>query len=88
MRLYKYFFLLLFFSLSACQQTRDKNIVLAGGIPNTDLLRIAKSDIDEVIKLHQQALMQDLKQLMVKLYHRNPLPVSYTHLTLPTNREV
>ena len=72
MRLYKCFFLLLFFSLSACQQTRDKNIISAGDIPNTDLLRIAKSDIDEVIELHQQALMQDLKQLMVKLYHRNP----------------
>ena len=40
---------MLFISLTACQQTRDKNIISAEGIPNTDLLRIAKSDIDEVI---------------------------------------
>ena len=49
MRLYKCFLLLLFISLTACQQTRDKNIISAESIPNTDLLRIAKSDIDEVI---------------------------------------
>lgn len=34
--------------------------------------RLAKSDIDEVIELHQQVVMRDLKKLMVKLYKRNP----------------
>lgn len=34
--------------------------------------RLAKSDIDEVIELHQQAVMRDLKKLMIKLYKRNP----------------
>jgi hypothetical protein len=32
----------------------------------------AKSQIDEVIELHQQRLMQDLKTLTIKLYQRNP----------------
>ena len=44
----------------------------AANLSSAGLSRIAKSDIDEVIELHQQAVMQDLKQLMIKLYHRNP----------------
>lgn len=39
---------------------------------NDGIERLAKSDIDEVIELHQQAVMRDLKKLMVKLYKRNP----------------
>lgn len=39
---------------------------------NNGIERLAKSDIDEVIELHQQAVMRDLKKLMVKLYKRNP----------------
>jgi hypothetical protein len=38
-----------------------------GGLPN-----IAKSNIDEVIEIHQQVVMHDLKKLMIKLYLRNP----------------
>lgn len=34
--------------------------------------RLAKSDIDEVIELHQRIVLRDLKKLMVKLYKRNP----------------
>lgn len=34
--------------------------------------RLAKSDIDEVIELHQHAVLRDLKKLMIKLYKRNP----------------
>ncbi len=34
--------------------------------------RLAKSDIDEVIEVHQQAVMLHLKRLMFKLYKRNP----------------
>jgi hypothetical protein len=44
----------------------------AADLSSAGLSRLAKSDIDEVIELHQQAVMQDLKQLMIKLYHRNP----------------
>ena len=33
---------------------------------------LAKSQIDDVIELHQQRLMQDLKTLTLKLYQRNP----------------
>ncbi len=39
---------------------------------NGGLSRLAKSDVDEVIEIHQKAVMQNLKQLMVKLYKRNP----------------
>ncbi|MEC9315375.1 MAG: hypothetical protein VYB22_10855 [Pseudomonadota bacterium] len=46
--------------------------VTASGNSNNGLERLAKSDIDEVIELHQQVVMRDLKKLMVKLYKRNP----------------
>lgn len=39
----------------------------AGGIE-----RFGKSDIDEVIELHQNTVINDLKTLMIKLYRRNP----------------
>jgi hypothetical protein len=39
---------------------------------NGGLTRLAKSDIGEVIEIHQKAVMLDLKKLMVKLYKRNP----------------
>lgn len=39
---------------------------------NGGLTRLAKSDVDEVIEIHQKVVMQDLKQLMFKLYKRNP----------------
>ncbi|GAB4290648.1 MAG: hypothetical protein Kow0083_03540 [Methylophaga sp.] len=50
--------------LSAC--------ATGSGNQNQGIERLAKSDIDEVIELHQQAVMRDLKKLMVKLYKRNP----------------
>lgn len=40
------------------------------GSPN--ISSFAKSNIDDVIELHQQRLMQDLKTLTIKLYQRNP----------------
>lgn len=43
-----------------------------GQSANNGIERLAKSDIDEVIELHQQAVMRDLKKLMFKLYKRNP----------------
>ena len=39
---------------------------------SSGLARFAKSDIDEVIEIHQQRLMSDLKLMMYKLYMRNP----------------
>lgn len=44
----------------------------AAGNSKNGIERLAKSDIDEVIELHQQVVMRDLKKLMVKLYKRNP----------------
>lgn len=44
----------------------------AGNSQGGGIDRLAKSDIDEVIELHQQAVMRDLKKLMIKLYKRNP----------------
>jgi len=60
------------FLLTACSQTTSKENMSAASLSNAGMSRIVKSDIDEVIELHQQAVMQDLKQLMIKLYHRNP----------------
>jgi hypothetical protein len=40
--------------------------------PSQGISRLAKSDIDEVTEIHQSAVMADLKDLMIKLYKRNP----------------
>ncbi len=53
--------LLLCLSLLACKQT-----------PPPQLAQFGKSTVDEVIELHQQRVMQDLKTLTLKLYRRNP----------------
>ena len=58
--------------LSACFQKPHKDTMAAADLSDAGMFRLAKSDIDEVIELHQHAVMQDLKQLMIKLYHRNP----------------
>lgn len=44
------------------------------------LSSFAKSNIDDVIELHQQRVMQDLKTLTIKLYHRNPSQRHDRHL--------
>lgn len=44
----------------------------ASGSQSNGIERLAKSDIDEVVELHQQAVLRDLKKLMIKLYKRNP----------------
>jgi len=62
----------LFFILSACFQTPYKDKMAAADLRDAGMSRLAKSDIDEVIELHQHAVMKDLKQLMIKLYQRNP----------------
>lgn len=40
--------------------------------PPPQIAQFGKSTIDEVIELHQQRVMQDLKTLTLKLYRRNP----------------
>lgn len=57
---------LLFFALLLC------GCMTAAGNSQNGIERLAKSDIDEVIELHQQVVLRDLKKLMVKLYKRNP----------------
>lgn len=44
----------------------------SNGQPDPGVSRLAKSDIDEVIEVHQQVVMAQLKRLMFKLYKRNP----------------
>lgn len=59
--------------------------VLSGCVadPNTgqpNISSFAKSNIDDVIELHQQRVMQDLKTLTIKLYQRNPSQRHDRHL--------
>lgn len=62
------FALLLCLILFGCTQAKP----VTSDPVNTGISRVGKSDIDEVIELHQHAVIRDLKQLMLKLYHRNP----------------
>lgn len=41
-------------------------------LPPPQIAQFGKSTVDEVIELHQQRVMQDLKTLTLKLYRRNP----------------
>ncbi|HET8808389.1 MAG TPA: hypothetical protein VFM76_08420 [Methylophaga sp.] len=41
-------------------------------MPPEPLAQFGKSTVDEIIELHQQRVMQDLKTLTLKLYRRNP----------------
>lgn len=59
-------------SITACSHTPEKQKIAAANLTDAGFSRLAKSDIDEVVELHQQAVMQDLKKLMIKLYYRNP----------------
>lgn len=58
--------------LTACNHNPSPKKIAAANLDDAVVTRLAKSDIDEVIEIHQQHLMRDLKQLMVKLYRRNP----------------
>ncbi len=73
MRLFKLALLSIFILvITACSQTPGKPKIAAANLTEAGVSRLAKSDIDEVVELHQQAVMQDLKKLMIKLYYRNP----------------
>lgn len=63
---------LLCLNLIACNSMQAKPKVVASDPNEAGIARLAKSDINEVVELHQRAVMQYLKSLMVKLYKRNP----------------
>lgn len=58
--------------LSACTVMQPNQNVVATHPDDAGISRWGKSDMDEVIEVHQRAVMTDLKALMVKLYYRNP----------------
>jgi hypothetical protein len=62
------FIVVVTFFIAACSSTSpvtEKQV-------NSQLSRLGKGDIDEVVELHQKHVLQQLKTLMVKLYKRNP----------------
>ncbi len=64
--------LVLSLMLTACSTIPTSHHMDAANLGSAGVSRLAKSDIDEVVELHQQAVMQDLKTFMIKLYKRNP----------------
>ncbi|OUR64991.1 hypothetical protein A9Q79_04845 [Methylophaga sp. 42_25_T18] len=58
--------------MSACTNVQPQQKVVASDPDDSTFSRLAKSDIDEVIELHQRTVMKHLEQLMIKLYKRNP----------------
>ena len=72
MRLYKFAVLLFCLSLSSCINTKPEQKVVAADPDEAGISRLAKSNIDEVIELHQRIVITHLKRLMIKLYKRNP----------------
>lgn len=60
--------------LTACSHNPNATKVVAADPDSGGLERFAKSDIDEVVELHQRTIIYDLKLLMGKLYRRNPNP--------------
>jgi len=72
MKQYRFLILLIVTVLSACSHAPTENKLVATD-PDTDgIERLVKSDIDEVIEIHQRTVIRDLKKLMLKLYRRNP----------------
>lgn len=59
-------------NLSACTVMQPNQNIVVDDPENAGVSRWGKSDMDEVIELHQRAAMENLKALMVKLYYRNP----------------
>lgn len=72
MRLYKVVVLLCCLSLFSCVNTKPEQKVVAADPDDAGIERLAKSDVDEVVELHQRIVIGHLKQLMIKLYKRNP----------------
>ncbi len=58
--------------ISACTANETKSTAVEPQQKSSAIERLAKSDIDEVTELHQRIVLGHLKQLMIKLYKRNP----------------
>ena len=56
--------------LNGCQHQPSSSLTQENN--DIRLTRLVQSDIDEVIALHQQAVLQQLQEMMLKLYRRNP----------------
>ena len=65
----------------------NKTLLITGGtgtFGNAVLARFLGTDISEIRIFSRD----EKKQEDMRLAYNSPKPVSYTHLTLPTNREV
>jgi hypothetical protein len=58
--------------LTACSVTAIQRKDGSSSVRSFSLRDLAKSDVDEVIEIHQQAVIDSLKTLTLKLYRRNP----------------
>jgi hypothetical protein len=70
----RFSFLIFIFSVlvSGCNHNPNEPKVVAADPDSGGLERFGKSDIDEVVELHQRTVIYDLKLMMAKLYRRNP----------------
>ena len=58
--------------LAACSSPAIQRKDGSSSARSFSLLDLAKSDVDEVIEIHQQAVLATLETLTLKLYRRNP----------------
>lgn len=58
--------------LVACTSPAIQRKDGSSSVRSFSLRDLAKSDVDEVIEIHQQAVIDSLKTLTLKLYRRNP----------------
>ncbi|MHB1092998.1 hypothetical protein [Thiobacillus sp.] len=58
--------------LAACNSPAIQRKDGSSSVRSFSLRDLAKSDVDEVIEIHQQAVIDSLKTLTLKLYRRNP----------------
>jgi len=58
--------------LAACSSSAIQRKDGSSSVRSFSLRDLAKSDVDEVIEIHQQAALASLKILTFKLYRRNP----------------
>ncbi|OYW23972.1 MAG: hypothetical protein B7Z49_03390, partial [Hydrogenophilales bacterium 12-63-5] len=58
--------------LAACSSSAIQRKDGSSSVRSFSLRDLAKSDVDEVIEIHQQAALASLKTLTLKLYRRNP----------------
>ncbi len=72
MKLKKLFILILCLNFFACTSMQNRHEAVVADPDKAGISRLAKSDVNEVIEYHQRAAIRYLKELMIKLYYRNP----------------